>query len=461
MLSPAIAVSQTAASSLSGILGACLAATVVALVALLVFRRRDRGRIRQLEQSEVRLRLIFDRSPDATTLFDTREGRFTHCNEAALRLLRSGREYIVGRHPWELSPPLQGDGVPSQEKAAQLIAAVNQSGAAKFEWLHRRADGTDFPAEISITLLENSDQPLWMAVIRDITEWKRAQAEAELANQSLEKRVTERTTELARANEQLHLTEDELRRALAAERELNELKSNFVAMVSHEFRTPLGIISSSAQILDRYFARLAESERREHLGAINDAVRRMAAMMENVLLLSRMDRSRMEFAPAELDLEAFCRRLIDELHSSTSAPQPIAITFAPDVPAAILADENLLRHILTNLLSNAVKYSPPDQSARLSVTRNGGGLAFAVSDRGIGIPPEDREHLFQTFHRGSNVGQRPGTGLGLVIVKRCCDLHGAAIAFTSQPGGGTVFTVHLPDSHTRPFLTSHDQDSRN
>jgi len=435
------------ASILTGALGALLAVAMAGVLWLIALRRQDLQRIHELAESETRLRLLFDRSPDAATLFDTRTGRFTHCNEAALRLLRANRDWIIGKHPWEIAPELQPDGTPSAEKARELINGVNLTGAARFEWQHRRGDGTDFPAEISITALELSDQPLWMAVIRDVTDWKRAQDQAALANQSLEKRVTERTAELGRANEQLRHVEAELRRALAAERELGELKSNFVSMVSHEFRTPLGIISSSSQILERYFARLDDGARREHLEAIGHAVRRMAAMMENVLLLSRMDRSRMEFTPGELELEPFCRQLVDELQSATSAPHPVRVDLAPNLPETIRADENLLRHILTNLISNAVKYSPPESSPQLSVAHGDGALKFAVIDNGIGILEADRSRMFQTFHRGSNVGQRSGTGLGLVIVKRCCDLHGASIDFVSEPGRGTTFTVTLPLSN--------------
>lgn len=444
MFSAANLLTPVLASIVTGALGAFLAVAIGCVAWLVRLRRQDSRRVKELAESESRLRMLFDRSPDAATLFDTRSGRFTHCNEAALRLLRADRDWIVGKHPWQIAPERQPDGTLSADSAKDLIERVNLTGAARFEWQHLRGDGTSFPAEISITALEISDQPLWMAVIRDVTDWKRAQETAALANQSLEQRVNERTAELGHANEQLRQTGIELQRALAAERELGELKSNFVSMVSHEFRTPLGIIASSSQILERYFARLDEDARHEHLGAIGASVHRMAAMMENVLLLSRMDRSRMEFAPVELELDGFCRRLTDEMRSAASAALPITLEIAPDVPATIRADENLLRHILTNLLSNAVKYSGSDTSARLTVSRANGALTFAVSDAGIGIPEEDRTHLFETFHRGSNVGQRPGTGLGLVIVKRCCDLHGASIDFTSQSGCGTTFTVTLP-----------------
>jgi PAS domain S-box-containing protein len=424
------AFATTFASATVGALGALLTAAVLVVAGLLMWMRR-------LRESERRFRFLFQRSPDATVLFDTRTGVFTDCNEAALRLLRADREWILGKHPWDVAPEFQPDGKPSREKAVELIETINRAGSARFEWQHRRGDRTDFPAEISITTLEISAQPMWLAVIRDVTEWKRAQSAVEQANQTLERRVAERTAELNRA-------EQELRRALEAERELSDLKSNFVSMVSHEFRTPLGVINMSAQILDRYYARLTDERRRENVDAITKAVRRMTTMMENVLVLSRVDRSQLGFAPKTLELVPFCRLLIDEMHSATAAATPIEFSCTDDVPAEGVADESLLRHILTNLISNAVKYSPPDQAARLTLRREGDFAVFTVEDRGIGIPEADRGHLFEAFHRGSNVGQIVGTGLGLVIVKRCCDLHGGSISFTSERASGTLFTVRIP-----------------
>lgn len=443
LLTPLAAANPIATMPLVGA-AVLLAGAVVWIIALQRRLRQQHKRLAELEASESRFRMLFERSPDATTLFDTNSGTFVDCNEAALRLTNSTKEWWIGKYPWQLAPERQPGGALSRDKAGEIVGGINQTGSARFEWQHSRADGTDFPAEISVTILDASKGPLWSAVIRDVTAWKQAQAEVQQANTRLEQRVAERTAELARANEQLREAEQTLRRALEAERELSELKSNFVSMVSHEFRTPLGIINMSSQILDRYFARLDEAQRRQHIEAISKAVHRMASMMENVLVLSRADRSHMDFKPVSIELEPFCRRLIDEMHSATSAASPIQFTCDPDVPETATADENLLRHILSNLLSNAVKYSPLDRPARLTLRRDGEHAVFLVEDEGIGIPEADRASLFQTFHRGSNVGQVPGTGLGLVIVKRCCDLHRGEISFESIADRGTVFTVRVP-----------------
>ena len=248
------------------------------------------------------------------------------------------------------------------------------------------------------------------------------------ANVLLEARVAGRTTEL-----QL---------ALAAERELGDLKSNFVSMVSHEFRTPLGVIGSSAQILDRYFARLSEEDRREHLDNVISGVHRMARMLEDVLVLSRVDSGRMDFRPEPLELGELCRRIADEMRSLHGGT--VALSISPDAGMCPHADENLLRHVLTNLLINAHKYSPPGAPVQLTVVREKADAVFTIRDEGIGIPQSDQVRLFEAFHRGSNVGQVAGTGLGLVIVRRCAEIHGGTVTVASSEGAGTTFTVRLP-----------------
>ncbi len=254
------------------------------------------------------------------------------------------------------------------------------------------------------------------------------EADLRQLNLDLEKRVADQT--------------EDLRSALTRERELGEMKTHFTSLVSHEFRTPLGIIGSSAQILDRYLARLDDDERREHLTNINSSVKRMAAMMEEMLMLSRMDSGRMDFKPAPITLGDLCRRLVDELRSAHGSSAGLHI--APDAEAPACADEALVRHILTNLLTNAHKYSPPGAPVQLSLTRDDDTAIFTVRDEGIGIPEADQPRLFEAFYRGTNVGEVGGTGLGLVVVRRCCELHGGSVSVASREGAGTTFTVRIP-----------------
>ncbi|PYJ07077.1 MAG: hybrid sensor histidine kinase/response regulator, partial [Verrucomicrobia bacterium] len=272
-----------------------------------------------------------------------------------------------------------------------------------------------------------------------------ASREAELRqlNQDLEQRVGLRTSELSEANRSLAEAREEALRLLARERELSELKSEFVSLVSHEFRTPLEIIMSSVDNLDRYHDRLPLEKRQQLLRTVNKSVRRMSGMMEEVLVLGRLETDKMTFKPATFDLRSLCQRICDEIESAMGKRCPIRLEMN-GTPENANGDESLLRHIFTNLLSNAVKYSSPDQRVDFIVHREEHHAICRVADRGCGIPEGDQKRLFQAFHRGSNVRQIPETGLGLLIVQRCVVLHGGDIRFESAEGQGTTFTVRLP-----------------
>jgi signal transduction histidine kinase len=241
----------------------------------------------------------------------------------------------------------------------------------------------------------------------------------------------------------------EMLKSLSREKELSQLKSNFVSMVSHEFRTPLGIIQSSAELLSDFYTRMQPDERATQLASISSNTRRMAGMMEEILVLSRLDAGKLEFQPVLLDLSGFCRRVVDEILSATNRRCAIELALN-SVPQKAWADERLLGHIFTNLLSNAVKYSEPGATVRFAIESDGYHARCVVQDRGIGIPDGDQQQLFVAFHRGSNVGGRPGTGLGLMLVKRCAELHGGTVNLTSKVGEGTTVSVRLPLSQKVP-----------
>jgi len=235
----------------------------------------------------------------------------------------------------------------------------------------------------------------------------------------------------------------ELERALERERELVKLKSSFVSLVSHEFRTPLGVILSSSEILGSYLDTLEPEERAEQLDAINTNVLRMSGLMEEVLLFSKLEAGGLACAPEPIDLPGLCMRLRDEVMSATRARCEIFWNGAGDLAGA-RADESLLRHVLTNLLSNAVKYSPESSVVQFQVRREGEDALFTISDHGIGIPEEAQARLFQAFFRARNASSLPGTGLGLVVVKRCVELQSGTISIQSSEGGGTTVRVKLP-----------------
>lgn len=238
-------------------------------------------------------------------------------------------------------------------------------------------------------------------------------------------------------------SEAEMREALEQQKALNELRSRFVAMTSHEFRTPLAAILSAEQLLRHYGDRLPQAERLETLDSIHAGVQRMSRMMDRVLLLGRADAQMLEFDPQMVDLPALCRQLVDEARAQDSAGRcEVLVEWGAGVGPG-LYDEKLLRHIFGNLLSNAIKYSPQGGTVRFVVERDAGDTVFRVMDQGIGIPAEEIPHLFESFHRASNVGAIQGTGLGLAIVKNAVQTHGGTIEVDSELGRGTAFTVRL------------------
>jgi signal transduction histidine kinase len=258
----------------------------------------------------------------------------------------------------------------------------------------------------------------------------------------LRRQVAQRTAQLQSEIVERQRAQAGLHDALAAERELGELRNRFVSMVSHEFRTPLGVILSAAENIETYSDRLSSEQRNNQLQSVKQATRQMASVMENVLLIGRAEAGKMDFNPAPLDLVTFCQTLANQVHTSTNGKCPIEFHAGTFPPAH--ADEILLRHILTNLLSNAVKYSSPGAAVKLTLDRVNGEGIIRVQDKGIGIPAIDQRLLFNAFHRAGNATHLAGTGLGLTIVKRCVDLHGGQITCESTEGHGAVFTVHLP-----------------
>ena len=239
-------------------------------------------------------------------------------------------------------------------------------------------------------------------------------------------------------------SESEIREALEQQKALNELRSRFVAMTSHEFRTPLAAILSAEEVLRHYGDRLPPDEREETLDSIVDGVRRMTRMMDRVLLLGQADAQMLDFQPAQLDLRQLCARLADEAHAQhPKTSSRVEIDCAGDVGHGRF-DEKLLRHIFGNLLSNAIKYSPEGTGVAFRVRRDGAEMVFEVADRGIGIPADEVPHLFESFHRASNVGAIQGTGLGLAIVKNAVERHGGRIELRTRVGEGTTFIVRLP-----------------
>ncbi|MFH0867299.1 MAG: tetratricopeptide repeat-containing sensor histidine kinase [Bacteroidota bacterium] len=233
------------------------------------------------------------------------------------------------------------------------------------------------------------------------------------------------------------------RKNLQKEMELNKLKSQFVSTVTHEFRTPISGIKSSAQLLEKYYETWSSDERTTFFSQIDDALDQMKVMLEKVTVIEKDQSGKISFHPKKTHLETYCKQLVSETQALFENEIRINIDVKSEI-GEVLADKELLRHMIINLLSNAVKYSPADAAADFIIDKDKDKIIFTIADYGIGIPEEDLKHIYEQFHRGSNVEDIKGTGLGMSIVKRCVDIHKGMIDIKSETGKGTTVTVIIP-----------------
>ncbi|HIK05102.1 MAG TPA: response regulator [Trichormus sp. M33_DOE_039] len=236
-----------------------------------------------------------------------------------------------------------------------------------------------------------------------------------------------------------------LEQALRKEREVNYLKSLFISTVSHEFRNPLSVIQTAVELIELQGENLTEAKKNTYLRRIKLAVQSMKNLMEDVLFMGKTEANKLECHPERLNLKEFCLELVEEFTSVITSGHEIIFTCCGEITDAYV-DEQLLNYMLVNLLSNAVKYSPHNEIIRLDLIcdRNTNVAIFKIADEGIGIPEADQLRLFESFYRASNTQSIQGTGLGLVIVKRCVEAHQGTITFNSREGQGTTFTITLP-----------------
>ncbi|MDP3857035.1 MAG: 7TM diverse intracellular signaling domain-containing protein [Stagnimonas sp.] len=330
-------------------------------------------------------------------------------NEKFAQMLGYPRQVLIGQSSEHLHPDDESWRRFGEEARAALIA----TGSYVCERQLKRRNGELFWVEMGGSCLRPNDPDsgvIWTFL--DITERKKS--------------------------------ETEIREALEQQKALNELRSRFVAMTSHEFRTPLAAIMSAEELLRHYGDRLPRHDRVEVLDSIAMGVQRMSRMIDRVLLLGKADAGMLEFQPQKVELVPLCRQVIDEARAQQPDSRSEVVTEFGEGTGQGHYDEKLLRHIFSNLLSNALKYSPGGGKVGFKVRREDDATVFEVADQGIGIPPAELAHLFESFHRASNVGAIQGTGLGLAIVKNAVEMHGGGIEVQSRLGEGTTFTVRLP-----------------
>ncbi|MCX8080375.1 MAG: PAS domain-containing sensor histidine kinase [Bacteroidia bacterium] len=304
-------------------------------------------------------------------------------------------------------------------------------------------NGQEIPLQVSLSYFHDDRGKLHViCFIVDDTERKAQEERIKKINAELEEKVLMRTRILQEAMHALENSREELKQALEHEKELNAMKSRFVSMASHEFRTPLSTILSSASLIEKY---AGDNEKiLNHVKKIKNSVSNLTFILNDFLSVGKLEDGKITAVSKEIHLNEFIQEIINDMKHLLKKGQEIHSRFSSE-NLYIHTDPNMLRNILINLLSNAIKFSPEEKKICISVSKNDAMLELSVKDEGMGIPTEEQKHLFTRFFRADNATNIQGTGLGLYIVKKMVEMLKGDITFVSNVNSGTEFTVKLPD----------------
>jgi len=374
---------------------------------------RDISQHKKAEQSLAQYAAIIQSLDDAI-ISHTLDGMITSWNAGAQKMYGYTAAEIIGQNLDILADPERG-----VERLTTTQQTRRGERIAHYDTMHRRKDGSRLDVSLSTSLVRNPAREIVGAatIIRDITERKRLEAEV--------------------------LENEKIRLALNKEVELRDLRGRFMSMVSHEFRNPLTSITMAADMIQRYQDRMSSEQKQHRLNQIQSQVKQLQELLDDMMALLKAENIGPDFKATRLELVAFSRRLADEI--ALTSPELHRIEFHTTVePLFINADEKLIRRALGNLLSNAIKYSPHGGTIGFNITQEKQCVCVQVRDQGIGIPEADLQGLFEAFHRAANVGDIPGTGLGLTITRQSVELHNGTLDVSSKLGEGTTFTIRLP-----------------
>lgn len=400
-------------------------------------------------------RQIFQSSVEAILMVD-QQGKILLANPVSEKMFGYTKDGLIGLVVEDLLPEQVRARHVEYRKTFAQHPEPRPMGMGR-DLIAKRKDGSQFPVAVSLSYTNIDGEILVMAFISDITERKKAEEALKRSEEQLlvyaselEKKVQSRTEDLNSSitalEKEVHVrkkAEEEARKALDRERELNELKSKFVSIASHEFRTPLSSVMSSASLIGQYTERGEIDKVKKHVLRIKSSVNHLTSILNDFLSLGKLEEGKIEVVKEEIRLQEFLSEICEEITLTLKAGQEIKLTCDGTV-RRIYSDGRILRNILFNLLSNASKYSETNKPIYVECDATTDGLSFAIRDEGIGIPDDDQKHMFDRFFRASNAGNVQGTGLGLNIVKRYAELLNGSITFKSEYGKGSTFTVWIP-----------------
>ena len=368
-------------------------------------------------------------------------GIIEQINPAALALFGYKREEITGKNVSALMP------VPYKSQHDQYLANYRHTGERHIigigrEVLGQRKDGVTFPFRLGVSEVKFSDRRIFTGFIHDLSREKEDEVKIKSYTEELEQKVKDRTQDLIRSINELESAKEHVSALFEKERELSQLKTRFVSMASHEFRTPLSSIQLSASLIDKYTSRQDTVNVEKHTLKIKNAINNLTTILNDFLSLEKLEAGKIQPNVGWFDMISFAEEIVEEMQLISKQNQLIVYEHT-GTSAKIYLDHNLLKNCIINLISNAIKYSGEDTMIQFNTILKENELIVEVKDNGIGIPEVDEVNLFEPFFRAHNTGDIPGTGLGLNIVKRYVGLMNGTVACETEQDKGTTFTLHF------------------
>ncbi|QQL50255.1 PAS domain-containing sensor histidine kinase [Mucilaginibacter ginkgonis] len=387
------------------------------------------------------LNAIIQNAIDGIITIDDR-GCIESINPSACSLFQYVPEEVVGKNIAILMPP------PDKEQHDEYLARYQRTGQAHIIGIGRevsglRKDGSIFPFRLGVSEVAYSGRNIYTGFIHDLSREKEAEEQLKDYAHKLEGEVTERTHSLQKMVKELQLAKEEVSQSLEKEKELGLLKSRFVSMASHEFRTPLSAVQLSASLIDKYALSYGNPNISKHVGRIKNAVTNLTAILNDFLSLEKLEAGKVEAAFSSFDLVKLAEEIIEEMQLLAKQNQNIIYQHT-GTQHIVRLDQNLLKNCVVNLIGNAIKYSGENTFIEFNTEITETSCQITIKDNGIGIPEADQKHLFEAFFRAHNTGNIPGTGLGLNIVARYAALMDGRVSFESQVNQGTLFAISLP-----------------
>ena len=406
-----------------------------------------------IKESEALHRSVVENSLDGTIILD-READIIYANDEVFKITEYTESEILNFSLKDIVATDFRNIV--NEKFKAVFNNEIESTRFEFDIINRYGDVRNIYASCSFTDDFQGNKAVVLQIL-DISDIKKAERRMQQLNNELELKVKERTSQLQetmndlkveiavrkKAESELQLAKEEVDNALEKEKELNTLKSRFISMISHEYRTPLTVILTSTYLIEQYFQGTEVEQFNKFLNKIRNSVSTMTQLLEDVLAIGKIENNNSLSTNKRLNIINFIKDIIEECSVVDKNKHQFILNYELE-EQEILSDEKSLRHIFQNLISNAAKYSPNADKVIIDIKENKRNFVFKITDFGIGIPNDEISKLFETFHRASNVGTISGTGLGLSIVKKCVDSLYGEIGLTSEVGVGSKFIVELP-----------------